>query len=91
MCEGDCDGDGDCEDELVCLQRSGGGSVPGCGGVPEGDGIDYCVQPGQWTYVIGRSEAAPATSAAGRSRASGMAAAATFVMGAASTFLLGWL
>jgi len=91
MCEGDCDSDADCEDDLVCLQRSGGGSVPGCGGTPYGDGTDYCVQPGQWTYVIGRSEAAPATSGAGRARRVG-GMMATAVMGAAaSTFLLGWL
>ena len=85
-CEGDCDSDADCEDALVCLQRSGGGSVPGCGGTPYGDGTDYCVRPGQWTYVIGRAEAAPATSAARQRRASAIAAVG---VGAAS-FLLDW-
>ena len=31
-CEGDCDNDGDCAGDLVCFQRNGLESVPGCAG-----------------------------------------------------------
>ena len=47
-CEGDCDDDNDCEGDLICHQRSGFDSVPGCGG--EGGsrdvfGKDVCIKP----------------------------------------------
>jgi hypothetical protein len=44
LCEGDCDGDGDCDEGLYCFQRDGDESVPGC----RGDGVskkDYCYRP----------------------------------------------
>jgi len=43
LCEGDCDVDADCLDELVCFQREADEEIPGCA-----DGItgtDYCVKP----------------------------------------------
>jgi hypothetical protein len=43
-CDGDCDNDAECAGDLICFQRSGTTSVPGCLG--EGSpGKDYCVQP----------------------------------------------
>jgi len=45
-CEGDCDYDSDCEDGLVCFQRDGRESVPGCsGGSRVRSRTDYCVRP----------------------------------------------
>mmetsp|Transcript_27316 Transcript_27316/g.63952 ORF Transcript_27316/g.63952 Transcript_27316/m.63952 type:complete len:309 (-) Transcript_27316:399-1325(-) len=43
LCEGDCDRDQDCADGLVCFQRDGTKSVPGCrgDGVPD---VDYCTK-----------------------------------------------
>ena len=43
-CQGDCDGDVDCNGDLVCFQRNGFTAIPGC----EGAGVeswDYCVDP----------------------------------------------
>ena len=41
LCEGDCDNDGECAGDLICYQRNGYTSVPGCNG--EGRrGKDYC-------------------------------------------------
>ena len=31
-CEGDCDQNGDCAGDLICFQRSGFTTVPGCSG-----------------------------------------------------------
>lgn len=45
QCEGDCDKNDDCNDDLVCYFRNGDTPIPGCGG----DGIsnyDYCVDLG---------------------------------------------
>jgi len=45
-CEGDCDDNDDCEGDLICLQRSGFESVPGCsgeGGSRDLFGKDICV------------------------------------------------
>ena len=42
VCEGDCDSDGDCEGQLVCMPRNGGESVPGCNGF-DGGNSDYCI------------------------------------------------
>eukprot|EP00581_Thalassiosira_minuscula_P013152 CAMPEP_0183729502 /NCGR_PEP_ID=MMETSP0737-20130205/30475_1 /TAXON_ID=385413 /ORGANISM="Thalassiosira miniscula, Strain CCMP1093" /LENGTH=487 /DNA_ID=CAMNT_0025961705 /DNA_START=130 /DNA_END=1590 /DNA_ORIENTATION=- len=40
-CQGDCDGDDDCEGSLLCFQRDRDETVPGCSG--EGtDATDYC-------------------------------------------------
>mmetsp|Transcript_16128 Transcript_16128/g.39485 ORF Transcript_16128/g.39485 Transcript_16128/m.39485 type:complete len:364 (+) Transcript_16128:157-1248(+) len=44
MCEGDCDSDNDCMGNLICMQRSGTESVPGCNGSGQG-GKDYCMDP----------------------------------------------
>ena len=46
-CEGDCDTDTDCRDNLICYQRMASDrSVPGCNGEPSaGDESDYCIQP----------------------------------------------
>ena len=43
-CEGDCDSTNDCEDGLICQQRSGDTPVPGCSGKPKRN-WDYCVNP----------------------------------------------
>lgn len=49
MCEGDCDGDGDCEDGLICIEREPGDPLPrGCYGDDFQDSdhssnpYDYC-------------------------------------------------
>lgn len=47
-CEGDCDSDDDCKDDLVCFHRNKGENkeVPGCdGGGKDGSRTDYCVDP----------------------------------------------
>jgi len=45
ICEGDCDGDQDCDGSLICFQRSGHTHVPGCANGGSGDvgGYGYCV------------------------------------------------
>eukprot|EP00980_Cylindrotheca_fusiformis_P015006 scaffold4127_cov126-Cylindrotheca_fusiformis.AAC.2 len=44
LCEGDCDDDPDCEPGLICFQRDGNESVPGCsGGSRDGSRTDYCI------------------------------------------------
>jgi hypothetical protein len=43
-CEGDCDSDSDCEQGLVCFQRSNYGPVPGCSG-SDYSHSDFCVKP----------------------------------------------
>ncbi len=45
LCEGDCDGDGNCARGLVCFQRREGQPVPACSGTPHEDD-DYCVPAG---------------------------------------------
>ena len=46
MCEGDCDLDSDCKGDLICFQRDGDESVPGCEDSPYATyGYDYCVSP----------------------------------------------
>eukprot|EP00980_Cylindrotheca_fusiformis_P003049 scaffold713_cov131-Cylindrotheca_fusiformis.AAC.7 len=60
LCEGDCDGDNDCEHGLVCFQRDEKESVPGClGGFSDHSRTDYCVRanptphptpPPTWTH-----------------------------------------
>jgi len=46
LCEGDCDGDDDCEGTLVCQQRDDGEPIVGCGGWEDTeDDADYCVMP----------------------------------------------
>jgi hypothetical protein len=45
-CQGDCDGDEECEGGLVCFHRDGGDPVPGClGGEDDNSRTDYCVDP----------------------------------------------
>jgi hypothetical protein len=45
LCEGDCDKDADCFGNLICFQRDTGNDVPGCIGVADSDGSDYCCDP----------------------------------------------
>merc|ERR1711971_1081299 len=45
-CEGDCDSDSDCADGLMCYQRDGYDSVPGCAGGGS-SGQDYCAIKGE--------------------------------------------
>jgi hypothetical protein len=43
-CEGDCDNDNQCKDNLVCFKRDKHDPVPGCvGGTQDGSRTDYCV------------------------------------------------
>jgi len=42
-CEGDCDDDDECAENLVCFQRDADEPVPGCGGSPQ-SGWDYCIR-----------------------------------------------
>lgn len=44
VCEGDCDKDSHCDFGLVCFQRNGTATVPGCTG-EGGSGLDYCITP----------------------------------------------
>eukprot|EP00930_Biecheleria_cincta_P027321 TRINITY_DN19198_c0_g2_i2.p1 TRINITY_DN19198_c0_g2~~TRINITY_DN19198_c0_g2_i2.p1 ORF type:complete len:911 (-),score=114.29 TRINITY_DN19198_c0_g2_i2:7-2739(-) len=51
QCQGDCDVDADCVGNLLCFQRSGTESVPGCSG--SGDsGWDYCIQASTTSTTI---------------------------------------
>ena len=43
LCEGDCDTDSQCADGLICFQRDGLASVPGCLGSGKKD-YDYCTK-----------------------------------------------
>jgi hypothetical protein len=45
MCQGDCDGDEDCQADLYCFQRAQGNiAVPGCSGGEDDDtSSDYCI------------------------------------------------
>jgi len=43
QCEGDCDTDSDCRDDLVCWQQDDYDVPPGCHGDVEYQGADYCV------------------------------------------------
>ena len=42
LCQGDCDSDDECQEGLVCMQRSADEVVPGCDGAGE-TGTDYCI------------------------------------------------
>lgn len=55
-CEGECDIDADCAQDLVCFHRNQGDPVPGCRGTPVGN-WDYCVKPDP--YPNNRSESIP--------------------------------
>jgi len=48
-CQGDCDGDPDCQGDLVCFTWIGSYSVPGCSG--HGLGRDYCTFRPYQTYL----------------------------------------
>jgi len=55
LCEGDCDKDKDCEDDLVCFTRDGIEEVPGC--THEGmAGDDYCTDRPYPTYLAMRKK-----------------------------------
>jgi len=57
LCRGDCDGDGDCADGLVCAQRDTGDTVAGC--APPGEDAtdrDVCVPAGQQTSSSGEKK-----------------------------------
>lgn len=43
LCEGDCDTDNDCVNDLVCYQRDGFSKVPSCEGNGKKD-LDYCIE-----------------------------------------------
>ncbi|CAJ1930763.1 unnamed protein product [Cylindrotheca closterium] len=44
LCQGDCDGDSDCQPGLICLQRGSNEPVNGCsGGIIDNSRTDYCV------------------------------------------------
>jgi hypothetical protein len=45
MCEGDCDRDRDCEDDLVCIMRDGEEEVPNCRGADSFANKDFCTDP----------------------------------------------
>ena len=45
QCQGDCDGDDDCADGLMCKQRDRGEDVPGCSGGVSWPQMDYCYDP----------------------------------------------
>lgn len=54
LCEGDCDSDDDCLDDLVCGKRRGYESVSGCtgeGGDEDRYGKDICMEPPIIRYV----------------------------------------
>jgi hypothetical protein len=45
-CQGDCDGSTECQDGLICMQRSANEPVPGCLGLTSSKyGIDFCIDP----------------------------------------------
>ena len=44
ICDGDCDVNADCEQNLICGQRTGVQAVPGCEGLGT-SGKDYCRYP----------------------------------------------
>lgn len=58
LCEGDCDGDDDCAEGLVCMQREGNEPILGCGGDAESK-IDYCVSPTVTTLTVLKPTSAP--------------------------------
>lgn len=46
QCQGDCDVDEHCKGRLICFQREGSESVPGCkGGNKDTTSTDYCIDP----------------------------------------------
>lgn len=57
-CEADCDSDGDCQGDLICLTRRGGEEAPGCyfdaterGGIAIDQSQDVCVDRGSKTRL----------------------------------------
>jgi trypsin len=44
LCQGDCDGDDDCQEGLKCFKQDGPLTVPGCTGT-RFNGKDYCYNP----------------------------------------------
>jgi hypothetical protein len=51
LCQGDCDTDDDCLDELICFQRDYLERVPGCSGQGTAS-YDYCVAPIGGSVVV---------------------------------------
>ena len=46
LCEGDCDSDDDCNDDLICFQQGEYEHVSGClGGTSDWTTGDYCIKP----------------------------------------------
>ena len=46
-CQGDCDRDSHCKDDLICYERDGTEEIPGCsGGLTQTKGYDFCIRPG---------------------------------------------
>jgi hypothetical protein len=54
-CEGDCDSNGDCEGDLICIQRDDNEEVPGCGGSAIA-GVDYCTDSSYRPDSIGNGD-----------------------------------
>eukprot|EP00941_MAST-03F_sp_MAST-3F-sp1_P001626 g1626.t1 len=50
LCEGDCDGDQNCQGNLHCHHRNDFSPIPGCSGVGHG-AFDYCVKSGETSGV----------------------------------------
>jgi len=44
LCQGDCDSDADCKNNLHCFKRDGFAPVPGCDGLGTSN-YDYCILP----------------------------------------------
>ena len=64
-CEGDCDRNSDCKGGMICFQRTGTESVPGClGGETDSKGTDYCVQSGARIVTARPTTASPTISPA---------------------------
>jgi hypothetical protein len=62
-CQGDCDKDSHCQDELYCFQRDARGSVPGCkGGENDRSRTDYCVHKDSSQAPISPPTKAPSNS-----------------------------
>jgi hypothetical protein len=60
LCQGDCDTDDDCLDELVCFQREYLERVPGCSGQGTAS-YDYCVAPIGGSVAVDDGEVAACT------------------------------
>mmetsp|Transcript_20603 Transcript_20603/g.50593 ORF Transcript_20603/g.50593 Transcript_20603/m.50593 type:complete len:1472 (+) Transcript_20603:229-4644(+) len=59
-CEGDCDGDSDCQGSLKCFERTGTEAVPGCRGAGF-YGIDYCYEEASVAPITAPPQTQPPT------------------------------